>query len=111
MEFYSSGLVDFTREQSSNSSSPYSFPSNDSTSRIDLSFADVRVDVPGAIEKIYKQLYPDQPPPSNTAKRAFRTYLEENERERRGNQRRSLEDFDLSEDDVAFTEYNDMFLN
>jgi len=121
MEYYSSGLVDFTREQnnnhnsssndqsSSSSSSPYSFPSN-STSRIDLSFAQVRWDVPGAIEKIYKQLYPNQPPPSNTAKRAFQAYLEQNEREKHGNQRRSLEDFHLSKDDVAFREYNDMFL-
>jgi len=112
MNHYSGGLVDFTRDQNNiQSSSPYSFPSRSSTSRIDLSFADVRWDVPGAIEKIYEHFYPDEPHLSNVAKRAFKTYLEQNEREKHGNQRRSLEDFHLSKDDVAFSEYNEMFLN
>jgi len=109
MNHYSGGLVDFTMAQN-NESSLYSFPSS-GTSRIDLSFVDVRRDVQGAIGKIYEQLYPDQPLTSNKATRAFKKYLEQNEREKHGNQRRSLEDFHLSKEDVAFREYNDMFLN
>ena len=120
MNHYSSGLVEFTRAQNEQSiSSPYSFrnsnssssSSSSSTSRIDLSFVDVRRDVQGAIAKIYEQFYPDQPIISNMAKSAIKKYLQENEREKHGNQRRSLEDFHLSTDDVAFREYNEMFLN
>lgn len=110
------GIVEFTEAQNNNSG-PYSFSSgndsdgkNDNTFRIDLSFEDVTQDVVGAITKIYKKLYPDQSDISNTAMSAFKKYLEKNEREKYGNQRRSLEDFHLTKDDVEFREYNDMFL-
>ena len=108
------GIVEFTEAQNNNNG-PYSFSSgnegnNDSTFRVDLSFEEVTQDVVGAITKIYEKFYPDQSNISNTARSAFKKYLEKNERGKHGNQRRSLEDFHLTKDDVEFREYNDMFL-
>jgi len=110
------GIVEFTEAQNNNNGR-YSFSSgndndgnNDSTFRIDLSFEEVTQDVVGAITKIYEKFYPDQSNISNTARSAFKKYLEKNEREKHGNQRRSLEDFHLTEDDVEFREYTEMFL-
>ena len=110
LTYYANGLVDFTTAQNNLPSSAYSYPSN-GTSRIDLSFVDLRQDVQGAIGRIYEQLYPDEPRISNVARRAFKTYLEQNRRDKHGNQRRSLGDFHLTKEDVAFTDYNRMFLS
>ncbi|MEM7332264.1 MAG: hypothetical protein AAF490_09240 [Chloroflexota bacterium] len=38
-------------------------------------------------------------------------YLDDHGREKKGNQPRSLEDFDLTAVDVLFPEYHNMFLN
>jgi len=116
MTHYCDGLVEFTKSQDPDS--PYALQkvgkvleSSGSKRRIDLSFLDLVQDVPGAISIIYKQFYPNQPIPSEEAMEAFKVYLEKNKRENFGNQRRSLEDFHLTKDDVAFTEYHSVFLD
>lgn len=116
MKHYCNGLVDFTKSQ--HQSSPLSIQyvgssaltESSSTRRIDMYFKNLVQDVPAAISNIYKQFYPDQPGPSEEAMKAFEEYLEKNAREKHGNQRRSLKDFHLTQDDVAFTEYNSLFL-
>ena len=67
-------------------------------------------DVPAAIGRIYASFYPDMPPPDEEAVAAFVAYLEENEREDKGNQPRTLADFGLTQDVVTFKEYVDLFL-
>ncbi len=116
MNHYCNGLVEFTKSQSPNS--PLSLQKvgkvlkwSNSTRRIDMYFKNLVEDVPGAITNIYKKFYPDQLAPSEEAMKAFRDYLDRNEREKLGNQRRSLEDFHLKEEDVAFTEYCELFLD
>ena len=116
MNHYCDGLVEFTKSQ--DPGSPLALKkvgkvleSSTSTRRIDLSFFHLVRDVPGAISNIYRQLYPDQPMPTEEAMVAFKVYLEKNKREKFGNQRRSLEDFHLTKDDVAFTEYHSLFLD
>ncbi len=110
------GLVAFTKSQDENS--PLSLQhvgkgalqESTSTRRIDMYFKNLVQDVPGSICNIYKQLYSDQPCPSEKAMEAFKVYLEKNARKKYGNQRRSLEDFHLTSSDVAYTEYNELFL-
>jgi hypothetical protein len=116
MKHYCDGLVDFTKSQ--DPLSPLSLHKvgktldvSTSTRRIDMYFKNLVQDVPGAICNIYKQLYPDQPAPSEEAMEAFKIYLKGNERGKHGNQRRSLKDFHLTEDDVAFKEYHELFLD
>jgi hypothetical protein len=77
---------------------------------LDLQFLELVKDVPGAIAKIYANFYPGQAGPSPKALAAFEEYLDANKREKRGNQRRSLEDFHLTKEDVAYSEYCEMFL-
>lgn len=112
MKYYSKGMVDFTREQNSKPSSPYSLQQHgNSTSRIDLRFDDVVQDVPGSIAKIYQQFYPERGGPSVEAMKAMKNYLKQDMKEKQIRQRRSLEEFHLTKDDVAFTEYNQLFLS
>lgn len=106
MEHYCQGLVDFAK---GNEGKSYGL-GVDPTRRIDFQFLDLAKDIPGAIRTIYSSFYPGTPGPSPAAEAAFQRYLEENERHKRGNQRRNLEDFHLSEDDVAFSDYCNMFL-
>jgi len=115
---YLDGMVDFTKQQqqqgeTSDLSLQKVGRTSTSTSRrrIDFNFSTVVQDVPGTIDHIYAQFYPDAPSPSPEAKHAFAAYLTANEREKHGNQRRSLQDFHLTTKDVAFTEYKDMFLS
>ncbi len=103
-------IISFKRGDSKEETSTPAPPTTSSTRRIDCYFKDIVTDVPGTIEKIYKQFYPKDPTPSVEAMEVMRVYLKENEREKKGNQRRSLEDFHLSPDDVAFNEYNELFL-
>ncbi len=116
MKHYCDGLVDFTKSQSKGS--PLSLQSvgknlkrSTSTRRIDMYFKNLVEDVPSSICNIYKQFYPDQPGPSDDAMEKFKIYLEKNAREKHGNQRRSLKDFHLTKDDVAYHAYNDLFLS
>ena len=53
----------------------------------------------------------NQPGPSDDVIKTFKICLEKNAREKHGNQRRSLEDFHLTKDDVAYHAYNDLFLS
>jgi Sulfotransferase family len=91
MKDYCNGMVEFTKWQTKDSS--YTI---DGQNRFDFYFKNVVQDIPGTIDAIYEKFYPDQPGPSVEAKAAFREYLEQNEREIHGNQRRSLEDFHLT---------------
>mmetsp|Transcript_20084 Transcript_20084/g.58098 ORF Transcript_20084/g.58098 Transcript_20084/m.58098 type:complete len:590 (-) Transcript_20084:22-1791(-) len=100
------GLVGFTRSQEGTSLGLMSGLDR----RIDLQFEELVADIPGAIQIIYNRFFPDGPPPSSDAVRAFEMYLQENERNRRGNQSRSLEEFSLSEKDVQFSCYSSMLL-
>ena len=106
MGMYVQGLVSFTQENHRTALGL----GRDPTRRIDLNFKQLVKDVPAAIGRIYASFYPDMPPPDEEAVAAFAAYLEENEREVKGNQPRSLADFDLTEDSVAFKEYVDLFL-
>lgn len=98
MKHYCDGLVSFTKNQDCNS--PYALQQElgGSTCRIDLYFKDVVRDIPGTIGKIYQQFYTTHPGPSREAIQSFQVYLDENGREKRGNQRRSLQDFHLTDD-------------
>jgi hypothetical protein len=106
MDHYCSGLVEFA---STHKHTPYGL-GVDSTRRLDLHFLELVKDVPGAIAKIYANFYPGQAGPSPKALAAFEEYLDANKRQKRGNQRRSLEDFHLTKEDVAYSEYCEMFL-
>ena len=110
-KYYSNGIIGFTREHTFNQvSSPYSLYAN-STSRIDLHFEDLVRDVPGAIQKIHQQFYPNEDGPSDTAMEAMNNYLKQQQSIRKRSQRRSLQDLHLTSNDVPFTEYNDLFLS
>ena len=61
------------------------------------------------IEQLYKMCF--AAPPSDEAKATMQAYLDDHDREKKGNQPRSLQDFHLTEEDVAFAEYSKMFLN
>ena len=113
MRTYVDGIVSFTREMEGTNYGFQGCSPQTSHSRIDLNFNEFRTDVIGAIEKIYRQFYPDNPKPSEEALKAFNDYLLENEREAKGNQKRSLEEFHLTKEDVltVFREYNDFFLH
>lgn len=120
MNHHLDGMVDFTKQQQQNGkTSDLSLQkvgrqgSSTSTSRrrIDFNFSTVVRDIPVTIDHIYMQFYPDAPGPSPEAKQAFVKYLTANQREKHGNQRRSLQDFHLTAEDVAFTEYKEMFLS
>lgn len=41
----------------------------------------------------------------------MQAYLDDHKREKKGNQPRSLQDFHLTEEEVASREYREMFLN
>mmetsp|Transcript_9249 Transcript_9249/g.11674 ORF Transcript_9249/g.11674 Transcript_9249/m.11674 type:complete len:256 (-) Transcript_9249:177-944(-) len=125
MKHYCDGLVDFTKssdvsdplrlnkvgKEVVSSSSGRSSSGNDNTRRIDFYFKNVVQDIPGTICNIYNTFYPDKTSPSQKAMEAFAAYLEKNDRQKHGNQKRSLEDFHLTCEDVAFHEYHELFLN
>lgn len=102
------GLVAFTRHHAG---TPLGLNRGESKQRIDFRFEELVKDMPASIKIIYERFFPDKPPPSSQAMSAFKAYLEENERQKRGNQRQSLEDFHLTTQDVAFPEYTRMFLS
>lgn len=110
MEHYSSGLVEFTKEQGKDSMFGFQRDGLGSDRRIDFFFRDVVQDIPGTIATIYSQFYRTLPGPTPKALQLFEEYLSENEREKKGNQPRSLSDFGLTPHDVAFHEYCDLFL-
>jgi len=109
MVHYCNGMASFTKEMEG---TDYGYNSDsNSLNRIDLRFINLVRDVPGAINQIYGQFYPNEPGPSEEAMTKFNAYLEENEREKKGNQKRSLEDFHLTKDEVesALLNYNEIF--
>jgi hypothetical protein len=119
MNHYCDGMVDFTKNQDPSSALGLNMMgtkvkkrknTKGAARRVDFYFKNVVKDIPGTISQIYSEFYPQNPTPSQEALAAFQSYLEENEREKRGNQRRSLEDFHLNESDVAFEEYHNVFL-
>ena len=114
IEFYAKGVVEFTisrdNKDGSDDLSLQSSRNGTSTRRIDFYFRDLVKDIPGSIEKIYKQFFPNLPGPSDEAKKKFAAYLEANEREKVGNQPRSLKDLHLTENDVHCGDYNKYFL-
>lgn len=110
MNYYTKGMIEFTGDHNNKLSSPYSLHGN-STSRIDLSFEEVVRDIPGSIIKIYQQFYPEQDGPSDAAMEAIKDYLKGDKKEKQVSQRRSLEDFHLTKNDVAFADYTDLFLS
>mmetsp|Transcript_39001 Transcript_39001/g.44902 ORF Transcript_39001/g.44902 Transcript_39001/m.44902 type:complete len:202 (+) Transcript_39001:268-873(+) len=78
--------------------------------RVDFHFLDVVTNIPGAIETIYRHFYP-QELLSHDIKQKFTTYLNENHREKYGNQQhRTLEQLSLTKDEVTHQEYNRIFL-
>ena len=119
MNHYCDGMVEFTKSQDPSSALGLKMmgvktrkrkDKKVAARRVDLYFKNVAQDIPGTISQIYSEFYPEDPTPSQEALAAFQAYLEGNEREKRGNQRRSLEDFHLNERDVAFEEYHNVFL-
>ena len=119
MNHYCDGMVDFTKNQDPSSALGLNMMgtkvkkrknTKGAARRVDFYFKNVVKDIPGTISQIYSEFYPQNPTPSQEALAAFQSYLEENEREKRGNQRRSLEDFHLNESDVAFEAYHNVFL-
>lgn len=114
MHQYCDGMVDFTKAEGNSvlglqKQTKRGVRGNDR--RVDFYFKDVVKDIVGTITDVYKSLYPDQPGPSDETIVKFRDYLERNEREKHGNQRRTLEDFHLTVEDMAFSEYNNLFLS
>ena len=61
-----------------------------------------------SIELLYEICFDEQP--SESVKAIMQAYLDDHGREKKGNQPRSLQDFHLTEEDVAFDEYSKMFL-
>lgn len=111
LEHYSDGLVEFTKSRPAGSDLAYNPDGRtQSTRRIDFYFRDVVRDIPGTIEKIYRQFYPSTPGISNKAAELFKNYLAENERDKHGNQPRSLADFGLEPSDVLYGKYCNLFL-
>ena len=110
MNYYTKGMIEFTGDHNYKLSSPYSLHGN-STSRIDLSFEEVVRDIPGSIIEICQQFYPEQDGPSDAAMEAIKDYLKRDKKEKQVSQRRSLEDFHLTKNDVAFADYTDLFLS
>jgi len=100
------GLVSFQRENARTSVGL----GQDSSRRVDFLFDELKVNIIGGIGAIYASFYPDQPPPTPEAIAKFEAYLVENCREVKGNQRRNLVDFSLSEKEVSFEEYSRIFL-
>lgn len=120
VEFFVNGIVEFTKQHDESKDDPLAFQkvgkepiisaNTDRHQRIDLGFRDVMNDVPGTIDIIYEYFFGTKP--TKEAKDKFDLYLKENEREKVGNQPRSLEDFDLTLEELneKYREYNDLFL-
>ncbi len=81
----------------------------DANRRIDFLFSELAPNIVGSVEHIYETWFNEKP--SEATKAAMQAYLDDHKREKKGNQPRSLQDFHLTEQDVAFEEYNNMFLN
>jgi len=78
-----------------------------STRRFDIRFEDFVLDIPAVIQKIYTQLFPDQPGPTDEVLNKFKSYIQQNRS--KSTQRYKLEDFHLSKDDLAFPVYVNLF--
>ena len=100
------GLVSFQRETAA---TPVGL-GQDPTRRLDFLFDELKVNIVGGIAAVYANFYPGLPPPTAEAIAKFEAYLVANGREVRGNQRRSLADFSLTDAEVAFDEYARVFL-
>lgn len=96
-KFFLNGVVQFTQETQMAEDR-----------RIDFLFSELAPDVVGSIERVYEMCFDTQP--TEQAKAIMQAYLDEHEREKKGNQPRTLQDFHLTEDDVAFPEYSQLFL-
>ncbi|MGB0384345.1 MAG: sulfotransferase [Ardenticatenaceae bacterium] len=97
-KFFLHGVVQYTKENQM-----------DESKRIDFLFSELAPDVVGSIERIYEMCFDTQP--SEQVKAAMQAYLDDHKREKKGNQPRSLQDFHLTEHEVAFEEYSNIFLN
>jgi hypothetical protein len=95
--FFLNGVTEFTEQTRM-----------DEGKRIDFLFSKLAPNMVQSIEQIYATLFDAQP--SEEAKAEMQAYLDDHRREKKGNQPRSLQDFHLTEEDVAFEEYSDMFL-
>jgi len=130
---YCQGIIDFHKKNHNNESDnddndtdtddetcrPYQFQytrngdintTQQEKCRVDFHFLDVVTNIPGAIETIYRHFYP-QELLSHDIKQKFITYLNENQREKYGNQQhRTLKQLSLTKDEVTHQEYNRIFL-
>ena len=97
IEFYLDGVIHFSKTHPM-----------EEDKRIDLTFSELAPDVIGSIERIYDVLFDRRPSDDVKAKMQF--YLDQHRPEIKENQPRSLQDFHLTEQDVAFEEYCEMFL-
>lgn len=96
-KFFLNGVIEFTKKYKM-----------DENHRIDFLFTDLAPNMVDCIEQIYKKFFGTTL--NNTIKRDMQAYLDNHQREKKGNQPRSLEDFHLTEQDVVFEEYSKLFL-
>jgi len=96
-KFYSDGIVQYSKAHHM-----------DENKRIDILFSELVPDVVGSIERIYERCFNQKP--SEEAKAIMQSYLDQYKFEKKENQPRSLEDFHLTEQDLSFDEYREMFL-
>ncbi|MEM7031820.1 MAG: sulfotransferase [Chloroflexota bacterium] len=80
----------------------------DKNRRIDFQFSIFAPNIITSIEQIYEAFFNQRP--SEAAISVMQSYLDDHDREKKGNQPRSLADFHLTRADVAFEEYRDTFL-
>lgn len=97
MKFFLDGVVQYSKTHHMNEDK-----------RIDFLFSELAPDVVGSIERIYDTCFNQKL--GEDVKATMRFYVDNHTREKKESQPRSLQDFHLKEQDVAFNEYSEMFL-
>ena len=107
-------LVSFTNEHQGTElgCTKYVLDSNNtvkmnSTRRVDIRFEDFVQNVPGVLDQIYKQFFPNRPGLTPDIMTKFKVYVQKNRI--KSTQRYKLQDFHLTSDDVKFPEYVSLF--